>query len=140
MDPNDGKYADTQGNRKELEPTLLAETIEIMVGYSGNDICFIGLPDDGYACTWDEFTEMAKDIRVRTDLPRNYIYDLEIHFVDGGKLIREDNDDSGWIRIHPVIKSYSPDEFRKLTTLNINKLRTEKKELLELQRLKSIYE
>ena len=112
---------------------LLKETMQIMREnlLICSEICFVGLPDDDYACTWDEFVAMAKDITTKWIL-----LDLEIHFKNNSKLIREidmDGYDRGWRYLAPNKKSIRG--YQKLTTLDYKEIGRQKAAVLKDQGL-----
>ena len=77
---------------------LLKDTKEFieMLGYTPEDIIFIGSEQSGHSCSWDEYLLIA-NIDYKSGFGSQKIaHDLIIVFSDKSKLWRNDYDGSEW--------------------------------------------
>ena len=87
---------------------LLEETLQIIEtsGHTPNDIVFIGSADGEYACTWDEFEDLA-DVDYDDGFGTAYVaLDLIVEFSDGRRLYRVEYDGSEEWAYMPVRKHH----------------------------------
>lgn len=95
---------------------LLRETLTDIErsGHTPADVVYIG-SRDGYACTWEQFTQLADREYDNGYGGQEVAADLEIHFSDGGWLERGECDGKEWWEYRPPFTP--PTATRPIATL-----------------------
>jgi hypothetical protein len=94
---------------------LLAETLNDIkeLGYTPEDIVFIGSRKSGYQCSWEEFASLADVEYDESYGAQKVATDLEIVFSDGSGIQRGEYDGSEW---WTYFQPFTPPDVRKPIT------------------------
>ena len=108
---------------------LLKDTKEFieMLGYTPEDIIFIGSEQSGHSCSWDEYLLIA-NIDYKSGFGSQKIaHDLIIVFSDKSKLWRNDYDGSEWWEYSDTFKM--PKKLKKLVAVTNDDMRQSLEEI-----------